>query len=172
MPIEPVSPRTIIQRAPFSNPNQAFGSKKCKQRQKRKAKDGEMITLDRLEQMDPPPLELIAADAGGDRATCLVQICFDFAIAQPAHVHARNRNMLEKCLAVARDGNGGIKFVAMAGKRAQLLKSLQPAGRLVEYSLAQGQGLVRANDIAIRPSAGNRQRLLAGKQCGDIAWSG
>src|SRR5579863_3376628 len=155
MPIEPVSPSTIIQRPPFSDPKQACGAKKCKQWQKRKAEDGEMIPLDRLEQMDTQPLELIGADAGGRCAACLAKICLGFGFAQSAHGHARNRDMLEKDLSIARGGNRGIEFVAVTGKRAQLLESLQPVGRLVEYSRPQRQCLVRADNILIRPSVGN-----------------
>src|SRR5271170_6265627 len=97
--------------------------------------------------MNTRPLKLVAADAGSDGIARLIQIGLDFGLAQPPHGHACDLDFFKYYLAVARHGNGGAKLVAVAGELTQLFRSLGPVNRLTEKPGAQGQSLVRADDI-------------------------
>ena len=77
-----------------------------------------MIALDALEQMHAKPLKLVGADAGGDGLACCIQIGVNFTLAQSPHGHSRDVDCLEQYLAIAHDGNGGVQFMAAAGKGA------------------------------------------------------
>jgi len=61
-----------------------------------------------------------------------VQIGLDFRSAELPHGHARDSRGFEHYLAVAHHRNGGVQFMAAAGKVAQLLGGPGPAGRLAE----------------------------------------
>ena len=76
---------------------------------------------------------------------------------------------LEQYLAIARHGNGGVQFMAAAGKRAQLLGGLRAAGGLAEKPRAQRQGLIGADDKSAGMARRHRKRFLARQQRGDIA---
>src|SRR6516165_9773309 len=102
---------------PPSHAKQPLAAEKFKQRQHWQSEDGEMIALNPLKQMHPEALKLVGTHAGYDRRTCLVEIRGDFGLAQPSHAHARYREFFEQYLAVARDRNGGVKFMTAAGER-------------------------------------------------------
>src|SRR5271154_2986606 len=92
--------------------------------------------------------KLIGADARGDRIASLVEITIDFSIAERPHGHPRNRDMFEYQLSVAHHCNRRVKFMTMAGQRAQLVGGLGPAGGFVENPRPQRQRLIGTNDIA------------------------
>ena len=99
----------------------------------------------------------------------LIEIDLDLGAGQLPDGHARYRDMRKQYLAIARDRNAGMQFMAAACKRAQLLGSLRPAGRLGEKPRSQRQRLIRTGHEAVRPSRRHPQCFLACQQYRDIA---
>ena len=77
-----------------------------------------MIAFDTFEQMHAKALKLVGADAGGDGLSGCIEIGANFALAKLPHCHSRDGDAFKQYLAIARDGNGGVQFVAAAGKGA------------------------------------------------------
>ena len=98
--------------------------------QKRQAENGEMVTVDALEQMHAESFELIGTDTGRDRLPRLIQIAFNLAVGERPHRHSGDTDVAKHYLAVARHRNGGMQLVGLAGKLAQLISGLRAAGLL------------------------------------------
>ena len=128
-----------------------------------------MIAVDTFEQMNAQSFKLVGAHAGHHGLARLVQIGVDFCLAQLPHGHVRDGNRLEHYRAIARDGNGGVQFVSVAGKAPQLLRGLCPTGRLAEKPFSQCQRLIRADDDSIGLARRNPKRFLAREKRRDFA---
>ena len=116
-----------------------------------------MIALDALEQMDAEPFELIGADAGRHGLAGRIEIgCRSRPRSICRIVMRAIDDILEQYLAIARDGDGGIQLMAVAGESAQLLRGLRAAGGLVEKPLAERQRLIGADHDICRDAGRDR----------------
>ena len=75
-----------------------------------------MIAFNALEQMHAQPFKLVGADAGGDGLSGCIEIGVNFGLAKSPHGHSRDGYRFKQYLAIPRNGNGGVQFVAAAGK--------------------------------------------------------
>jgi len=89
-----------------------------------------MITFDAFEQVDAEPLELIGTDTGRYGRAGLVEIGIDLGFAELPHRHPGNANGFEQNPAIAGNGNGGMKLMAVAAEGSQLICGLSATGGL------------------------------------------
>jgi len=127
-----------------------------------------VVAFDPLEQMHAQFFQLVGADARGNRLSCPIQIGLDFGVGHRSHAHPGDLDMREHYLAAARHRNCRVQFVGAAGKRAQLLRGLAVAGRLVEKAIVERQRLIGTDDVSIRRVGRDRNGLLARQKRGDV----
>src|SRR3954462_9638001 len=99
-------------------------------RQERQAENGEMIALDRLEQMDAASLQLIGADAGRHAGARRVEIGLEEIIGKIAHREPRDRHMAERQAAIATYRDRGMQFVRLAAHETELVARRRAIRRL------------------------------------------
>ena len=89
--------------------------------QERKPENGEVISLDSLEQVDPHSLQLIGTNTGQSLRSDSIEIALDELIGHGPHGQARGLHTREQHTLIGSCNNCRMQFVGMARECTQLL---------------------------------------------------
>jgi hypothetical protein len=109
-------------------------AQKGEKRQERKPENGEVISLDALEQMDPQSLQLIGTNAGQGLRSSRIEIGLDELIGHAPHGETRGLHTCEQHVLARRYNNGRMQFVGVTRECTQLLTRACPIVRFIEPS--------------------------------------
>src|SRR6185312_12304947 len=137
------------------------------QRQQRKPKNGEVIAVNPIKQMDADALELVAADAGERGVAGHVEIIFEIAVGKIAHLQLCSVDARKKLRSVPDEREGRMQFMSAAAQIAQLVAGGGAIDRLGEALGAARESLVRAQNNATRQRRRDGRRLGAGQMARD-----
>src|SRR5436305_1486430 len=109
------------------------------QGQERQSEDREVVALDLLEQMNPGSLQLVCADAGGNRIPGDIEVTVEKSFRKSAQGEPRHRHVAERDRSVAADRHSRMQLMSPSPERQQLIPSGRAIGGLGKPLLAECQ---------------------------------